>query len=128
MLQIFYLKILIILLIKYEDVTIILELENNSDKDFRGENGIVYKGTKFYLAGKVELSKGNASAVDVSEREDVKNRVFTQDHTTVINMEVSSLEKAYNVMPNIQSGRLEIGVEINLKWAQATPQTIVFEE
>jgi hypothetical protein len=112
----------------YEDVTIILELENNSGQDFKGENGIVYKGTRFYLAGKVELSKGKADAVDASEQDDVKSRVFTQDHTTEIRMQVSSLAKAYNVMPNIQSGRLEVGIEINLKWAQATPQTIEFEE
>lgn len=113
----------------YEDVTIILELENNSDMDFKGENGIVYRGTKFYLAGKVELSKGTPdSNLSESEKADVSNRVFTQDHTTVINMKVSSLEKAYNVMPNIQSGRLEVGVEINLQWEQATPKTIVFEE
>ena len=112
----------------YEDVTVILELVNNSGTDFKGENGIVYRGTKFYLAGKVELSNGDATAVVESERDDVKSRVFTQDHTTVISMKVSSLAKAYNVMPNIQSGRLEIGVKINLKWAQATPQTIVFEE
>ena len=112
----------------YEDVTIILELENNSGMDFVGENGTVYNGTKFYLAGKVVLSNGNASAVDASEKDDVKSRVFTQDYTTEISMQVSSLAKAYNVMPNIQSGRLEVGIEINLKWAQATPQTIVFEE
>lgn len=111
-----------------EDVTVILELVNNSGTDFKGENGIVYRGTKFYLAGKVELSDGDATAVDASERDDVSNRVFTQDHTTVVSMKVSSLAKAYNVMPNIQSGRLEVGVEINLKWEQATPKTIVFEE
>jgi hypothetical protein len=113
----------------YEDVTVILELVNNSGTDFKGENGIVYRGTKFYLAGKVELSNGTPdSNLSESEQADVSNRVFTQDHTTVISMKVSSLAKAYNVMPNIQSGRLEVGVEINLKWEQATPKTIVFEE
>lgn len=112
-----------------EDVTVILELVNNSGTDFKGENGIVYRGTKFYLAGKVELSNGTPdSNLSESEQADVSNRVFTQDHTTVISMKVSSLAKAYNVMPNIQSGRLEVGVEINLKWEQATPKTIVFEE
>ena len=113
----------------YEDVTIILELENNSDNDFKGESGIVYRGTKFYLAGKVELSALTDDDKDGVDA-DAQSRVFTQDHTTVINMKVNfnSLKKAYNVMPNIQSGRLEIGVDINLKWAQATPQTIVFEE
>lgn len=113
----------------YEDVTIILELQNNSDKDFKGVNGIVYRGTKFYLAGKVELSALTDDDKDGVDA-DAQSRVFTQDHTTVINMKVNfnSLKKAYNVMPNIQSGRLEIGVDINLKWAQATPQTIEFEE
>lgn len=112
----------------YEDVTVIMEFENNSGTDFQGENGVVYNGTKFYLAGKVELSNGNADDVDESERDDVSNRVFTKDHTTVITMKVNSLAHAYNVMPNIQSGRLEVGVEINLKWEQATPQTIVFDD
>ena len=112
----------------YEDVTVILELENNSGMDFVGENGTVYNGTKFYLAGKVEPSNGKANDVDASERDDVKSRVFTQDHTTIMRMKVKSLAEAYNVMPNIQSGRLEVGVEINLKWEQATPKTIVFEE
>lgn len=107
-----------------EDVTVIMELENNSGKDFQGENGVVYNGTKFYLAGKVVLSIGDATGVD----DDAKNRVFTQDHTTIIGMKVNSLAKAYNVMPNIQSGRLEVGVEITLKWEQATPQTIIFGE
>lgn len=112
----------------FEDVTVILELENNSEKDFRGENGIVYNGTKFYLAGKVVFSDGDANSVATSEQNDVSCRVFTQDHTTILNMKVKSLAKAYNVMPNIQSGRLEVGVEINLKWEQQTPQTIVFED
>ena len=112
----------------YDDVTVILELENNSGMDFVGENGTVYNGTKFYLAGKVEPSNGKANDVDASERDDVKSRVFTQDHTTIMRMKVKSLAEAYNVMPNIQSGRLEVGVEINLKWEQATPKTIVFEE
>lgn len=112
----------------FEDVTVILELENNSGKNFRGENGIVYNGTKFYLAGKVVFSDGDANSVATSEQDDVSCRVFTQDHTTILNMKVKSLAKAYNVMPNIQSGRLEVGVEINLKWEQQTPQTIVFKD
>ena len=105
-----------------DDVMVIMEFENNSGVDFQGENGIVYNGTKFYLAGKVKVSAGDKTNVD----SDAQKRVFTQDHTTIIGMKVNSLKKAYNVMPNIQSGRLEVGIEINLKWEQSTPQTIVF--
>ena len=105
----------------------LIRIYSNSDNDFKGESGIVYRGTKFYLAGKVELSALTDDDKDGVDA-DAQNRVFTQDHTTKISMKVKSLAKAYNVMPNIQSGRLEVGIEINLKWAQATPQTIVFEE
>lgn len=98
-----------------EKVKVILELQNNSDTDFTGENnGIVYQGTKFYLLGEVTPPQGKP--------------VFKQDEITTMEMKVNTLKHAYNVMPNIQSGRLEVSVEINLKWTQATPQTIEFEE
>jgi hypothetical protein len=104
-----------------KDVTIMLELENRSDKNFKGEDGIVYKGTKFYLTGQVKLSESS----NKSEKDDVKKRVFTQDHTTTVTMKVQTLAHAYNVMPNILSGRLEIGVDIKLDWVGTTPTTVI---
>lgn len=110
------------------DITVILEFENNS-QDFKGENKmIVYKGTKFYLVGKLKLkpevltSEANADLDD-----DTKKRVFTQDHTTEVTMTINSLARAYNVMPNILSGRLEVGVEMVLKWMEATPTTVILK-
>lgn len=108
-----------------KDVTIMLELENQSGKNFKGEDGIVYKGTKFYLTGQVKLSGGSDTGVSASEKDDVKKRVFTQDHTTTVTMKVQTLAHAYNVMPNILSGRLEIGVDIKLDWVGTTPTTVI---
>ena len=108
-----------------KDVTIMLELENRSGKNFKGEDGIVYKGTKFYLTGQVKLSGGSDTGVSASEKDDVKKRVFTQDHTTTVTMKVQTLAHAYNVMPNILSGRLEIGVDIKLDWVGTTPTTVI---
>ena len=108
-----------------KDVTIMLELENQSGKNFKGEDGIVYKGTKFYLIGQVKLSGGSDTGVSESEKEDVKKRVFTQDHTTTVTMKVQTLAHAYNVMPNVLSGRLEIGVDIKLDWVGTTPTTVI---
>ena len=108
-----------------KDVTVMLELQNNSDKNFKGEDGIVYKGTNFYLMGQIKLSDGSVAGVDEQNREDVRKRVFTQDHTTTLTMKVSSLAHAYNVMPNILAGRLEIGVDIKLDWMQAKPTTVI---
>ena len=104
-----------------KDVTIMLELENQSGKNFKGEDGIVYNGTKFYLTGIIKLSKSS----NKSEKEDVNKRVFTQDHTTTVKMTVQTLAHAYNVMPNVLSGRLEIGVDIKLDWVGTTPTTVI---
>ena len=109
-------------------MNVILELLNTGD-DFKGyEGGIVYKGTKFYLVGKIDLKNVNKDDAYGALDADIKSRVFTKDHTTSLNMVVKSLAQAYNVMPNIQSDRLELSVQVNLKWTQATPTTIEFEE
>lgn len=106
-----------------EDISVILELENNSDKDFKGESGVVYRGTKFYLVGKLSLKNLNLTG-----DEDYKKRIFTQDHTSEVTMVVKTLANAFNVMPNVQSERLKVSVEMNLKWIQAEPGSIEFEE
>lgn len=105
------------------DVTIALELENNSGQNFHGEDGIIYKDTRFYLMGKITPDAGRTDATG-EESTDVKKRVFTQDHTTVVNMKVSSLAHAYNVLPNILAGQLAIGVDMELDWRQTTPTVI----
>lgn len=105
------------------DVTVILELENKSGHDFRGENKmIVYQDTKFYLVGKLKIETPPQDG-----DEDYKKRVFTQDHTTEVSMTINSLARAYNVMPNILSGRLEVSVEMKLKWTEATPTTVILK-
>lgn len=104
------------------DVTVILEFENKSGQDFRGENKmIVYQNTKFYLVGKLKLT------LPLAGDEDYKKRIFTQDHTTEVTMTINSLARAYNVMPNILSGRLEVSVEMKLKWTEATPTTVILK-
>jgi len=102
----------------HQKVPVLLEFINNSGVDFKGQDGIVYQGTKFYLAGEVDPADGtggDASAV---------GRVFTQDYTTTLNMKVTSLAKAYNVVPNLLAPRLELGIQLVL-WTSTTPEEIV---
>ena len=101
-----------------KDVTIILEFRNDSDTDFMGLSGIVYKGTKFYLVGQLKLSE--ATGTD-------NTRVFTQDQTTTATLVVNGLAKAYNVVPNLLSPQLEIGVQLTTKWEQTTPTVVVMQ-
>lgn len=100
-----------------KDEVVILEFTNNSAKDFKGVDGIIYKGTKFYLIGTIP-------APTVEGSEDYKKRVFTQDFTTTVKMKIESLAKAYNVLPNLLSPRLEIGVRLTTDWIQSTPTTV----
>lgn len=104
----------------HQKVPVLLEFINNSGVNFKGQDGIVYQGTKFYLAGEVDPADGtggDASAV---------GRVFTQDHTTTLNMKVTGLAKAYNVVPNLLSPRLELGIELVTKWVSTTPEEVIF--
>lgn len=97
---------------------LVLEFENNSGQDFKGNNGTVYQGTKFYLVGELVPT--------IKENPDVhENRVFTQDHFTTIAVTVTSLAKAYNVLPNLMSPRLEMGLELTPKWVQATTTDVI---
>lgn len=100
-----------------EPVNIILEFENKAE-NFTGVDGIVYKDTKFYLVGQLKLDE--ATGTD-------KTRVFTQDQTTTVTLKVNGLAKAYNVMPNLLSPRLEIGVTLTTQWEQTTPTVVVME-
>ena len=113
-----------------ENITLILEVENKSGQDFKGEGGlIVFKDTKFYLVGKIQPASGSApDGADDAETADLRKRVFTQDHTTEMTMTVQTLKHAYNVMPNIQSGRLEVSVQIQLNWNGTKPYSFQFEE
>jgi hypothetical protein len=98
-----------------EEVTVILEFLNNGTQTFRGKDGVVYPGTKFYLIGKLTADK--------NEMTDYKKRVFTRDYITLAPMSVNLLANAYNVIPDILSARLEVGIEI-ADWIAATPTSV----
>ena len=105
-----------------EDVEIILEFENNSGQAFKCVDGTVYPDTRFYLIGKVKAAEGTGD-----KPEDV-DRGFTQDYITTVNMTVTSLAKAYNVLPNLLTKNLEIGVETTPQWVAATPTPIRLDD
>ena len=96
-----------------------------TDNTFQCIDGSIYPHTRFYLIGEVEAARYNTADPNVND--DNKQRVFTKDYITTVNMTVSSLAKAYNVPPNLLSNQLEIGVETTPQWEAATPTTIRLE-
>ena len=105
-----------------ENVDIVLEFENNNDNlTFTGVNGCyVYPHTRFYLVGKI-LAKLEGNIVD-----DKDKRVFTKDYITTVNLTVSSLKKAYNLLPSLLTGHLELGIEVS-DWMAATPEVVILK-
>ena len=106
---------------KAEEVTIAMEFRNDSGAEFRGKDGVIYPGTKFYLMGKIDPTKGSTTDTKA------QGRVFTQDYITTITTTVNSLANAYNVLPNMLGGRLELGVELTPAWIQAETTNVILE-
>lgn len=106
-------------------VNIAVEFTNNSGKEFVGKDGIIGKGAKFYLLATLDPTKGSKpEGVTISQ-------VFKQDFTTTANLTINAnagttsgstttydkgLANAYNVLPDLRTPKLSLGMSVNLSW------------
>lgn len=94
---------------KQEKVNVAIELTNNSGVAFRGADGIIPAGGKFYLVGQLNP--------DAKTIEDVTNpAVFMSDYMTTMNLTITSLKSAYNTIPDLRSTKLQLGLSVDLDW------------
>jgi hypothetical protein len=97
------------------DIMIAIELTNNTGKDFIGANGqLIPKDGKFYLVGKLLSNKANTQ--ENTETVNPEKRVFYPDYTTTAKLTITSLEKAYNTIPDLRTPALELGLSVDLSW------------
>ena len=94
-------------------VNVVIELENKA-ADFYGADGLIPQGSKFYLAGTLDLTasgvtKPSGSTVD---------HVFVKDHTTVANFTIKDLKKAYNCIPDLRTSKINVGLAVDLTWQE----------
>lgn len=92
-------------------VNIALEFENTSGQSFYGQDGLVPAGAKFYLVGQLNLNAENG-VTDTTGR----TSVFSQDYTTTANFTISSLENAYNGIPDLRASKMKFGLAVDLTW------------
>lgn len=95
-------------------VNIAVEFENTGD-DFYGVNHqVIPAGTKFYLVAQLDPTKASNYAAGELDK------VFFQDHATKLDLTIgeTSLQNAYNVVPDLRSPKLEFGLSVNLEWQQ----------
>lgn len=95
-----------------ETVNVAIELKNNSGADFRGFDGIVPDGGKFYLVGQLKPESA-------TNKGDFTNpAVFMSDYQTKLTLNIKSLAKAYNTIPDLRSTKLQFGLSVDLAWQQ----------
>lgn len=93
-------------------VYITIELENNAS-DFFGAEGLIPKGSKFYMVGELDpkatsgITQPNGATLD---------HVFVKDHTTIANFTIKSLQKAYNHIPDMRTSKINVGLAVDLSW------------
>ena len=100
-------------------VNIAVEFENTGD-DFYGVNHqVIPAGTKFYLVAQLDPTKASNYAAGELDK------VFFQDHATQLDLTIgeTSLQNAYNVVPDLRSPKLEFGLSVNLEWQEG----LIFE-
>ena len=92
-------------------VYITIELENNAS-DFFGADGLIPKGSKFYMVGELDPY---ASGITQPTGETL-DHVFVKDHTTIANFTIKNLKKAYNHIPDMRSSKINVGLAVDLDW------------
>lgn len=93
-----------------QTVNIAIELKNTSTSDFKGVDGIIPAGGTFYLLAQLNPANGG-TVQDVTAP-----YVFMQKYTTTANLSITSLAKAYNVIPDLRASQLELGLAVDLDW------------
>lgn len=112
---------------KDQAVNMVVELENNTGKAFYGHNKqVIPAGSKFYMVAQLNPSatSGVTQPTSAGTAFD-RTKVFQQDFTTIANLKIVSndadghdkgLGAAYNVIPDLRTPALSIGLSVDLTW------------
>lgn len=107
-----------------KQVNVAVEMTNNTGTVFRGMDGDVPLGGKFYLVGTLNLEKP-------AEITGTRTKIFEQDYVTTATFTISQgsdqetlnggtnstgLGAAYNVLPDLTISNLEVAFSVNLEW------------
>lgn len=125
---------------KNTSVYVALEFVNNSGTDFKGVDGIVKNGCKFYLVASLD-PKADKSG-EVSGVTSTDNKVFKQDFKTIANFTIGAgssddnhdgvsdtpggFANAYTTIPDLRTPELELGFSVDLTWQDGITFNVTF--
>ena len=89
------------------NIKLCLEFENTGNPFFGVDHQVIPTNGKFYLITDLVV-------------ENTDKKVFVQDYITIAQLTIgeNSLKSAYNVIPDLRSPKLELGLSVDLKWQQ----------
>jgi len=98
-----------------KDVLFAIEFENNTDQPFKGYDGVIEKGAKFYLVGTLKPSNQTGATYPSS----ITNpSVFIKGYQTTVVANISTLKNAYNCIPDIRTSNMQLGLSVDLSWKE----------
>lgn len=97
-----------------KSIYVAVELVNKTGIDFYGADGMIPAGGKFYLIGKLDPT----DATTIGDNPKNVDRVFLKDYTTKANLTIKDLKNAYNVIPDLRSTAISVGLAVNLEWQE----------
>ena len=123
-----------------QPVYVVLEFVNNSGKDFRGFDGIVKAGCKFYMVAQLDPTQDVTGKVSGSAK--TAKKVFKQDFKTIANFTIGvgsadgdgdgdsdtpgGFANAYTTIPDLRTPQLELGFSVDLKWQEGITFNVTF--
>ena len=99
-----------------QSVHFAMEFTNDTHSTFQCQQGTVYPGCKFYLAGELKPANG----IKPDDNVEIAD-VFNSDHKTTVYVRAISLASAYNTIPDLRDPQLELGVTAEMDWIQVEP-------
>ena len=110
-----------------KQVNIAVELTNNTGSAFRGKDGTVPAGGKFYLVGILDLDATTGKTgnrTKVFEQDYITSAVFTivqgnaHGGTPTKDTNNTGLGAAFNVVPDLTASQMEVAFSVDLSWQQ----------
>lgn len=109
-----------------KQVNVAVELTNNTGAAFKGKDGTVPAGGKFYLIGTLDLDKTgeitSGTRTKIFEQDYITKATFTINVGTAHagdgakNTNITGLGAAYNVVPDLTASQLEVAFSVDLSW------------
>ena len=100
-------------------VYIALEFQNTGSAFYGAGGGLIPSGSKFYLVGKLDPTKGTQPTSTTSGTTSTTlDHVFVKGYTTTANFVIGeeSLKKATNTIPDLRTAELSLGLMVDFTW------------